>query len=486
MRQALTILLTLLGTVATISVHSETPDKPGEHLNGTTEPVSTPSFNPAVSTADKIEIARQLTAAEKFRQAGEILAALLAVEPENAEARVQLARVRARAGDFTAAIKEADVVLNRFPDYRAALLVKADALRQKKNLLAAIWWYNKLLEPEEHFAARLGLAYALLLSGDKQRALENSRLLQPQGSLQEEELEELRQALDRATRPNADLRYSHYEDSDGNQSDRYATGLSFWIRNWKWHAGYQHTEASGESGVREARDVFVKTHGQWSESLNLGGGLGVVQFDNGRMEDFFIGHLKADVAVPNGRAGAHVAREALTATAQLIENRIRLTDMAVFFSQTPYDRMSLDTTYHRKEYSDNNDSHDAQFAAQYALYRRIPRIDIGYRFRYLRFERQSRSGYFDPDWFRSHEAFTNVSFEYGKYYGYIEPSLGHQSFFRNGAPTSDLFGAGTGALGFRPSKNVLLEAYIEGGNYALGTATGFRYSLFGMRLGYMF
>jgi hypothetical protein len=118
----------------------------------------------------------------------------------------------------------------------------------------------------------------------------------------------------------------------------------------------------------------------------------------------------------------------------------------------------------------------------YTLYPKNPRINLGYRFRYLNFNRQSGSGYFDPNDFMANQIFISLNFEHDKFYLYLEPYGGYQSFRRYGDNNTGFFGGGSGVFGFNLSKNVLLEASAEGGNYALGAAAGFNYYLVGFRL----
>jgi hypothetical protein len=119
----------------------------------------------------------------------------------------------------------------------------------------------------------------------------------------------------------------------------------------------------------------------------------------------------------------------------------------------------------------------------YTLLTGNPHLRVGYRFRYLNFERQSRSGYFDPNDFMSHQIFVACSAETGRLYGYLEPYGGLQSFRRNGVRSNDdLFGGVSGTVGYRVTNNLRAEFNGEFGNYALQTAAGFEYYQIGGRL----
>ncbi len=100
----------------------------------------------------------------------------------------------------------------------------------------------------------------------------------------------------------------------------------------------------------------------------------------------------------------------------------------------------------------------------------------------MNFNRQSGSGYFDPNDFVANQIFVSLSFEGDKFCLYIETYGGYQSFRRYGDNNAGFFSGGSGVFGLNLSKNVLLEANAEGGNYALGAAAGFNYYLVGFRL----
>ncbi len=411
---------------------------------------------------------------------------ILSENPENLKARLHLARVLSWSGRLDEAIEEADKVLKESPDNKYALLVKANALRWKGNFKKAIPIYKKLLEKEEDFDSRLGLTYAYLSAGNIKAARESRKPLKPQYAYQEKALKELIEFMDRTTKPNLDIRYSYYKDSDDNVLNRFSLGFNFWAGNWKNNINYRHTDA--QDNIRDARaeDLAFRTYSKVSESFGIGGGLGLSQVSNGRTTNFLTGHIKADVNILNGIIGASIARDVFAETAELIEKRIRVTNASIYISQKLTDRLSLNGSYSYRDYSDDNNADDFQFSPSYTIHIKNPTINLGYRFRYLNFDRQSGNGYFDPNDFISNQIFTSLYFEREKFYSYIEPYGGYQSFKRNGSKNNDFFGGAYGTLGYKITKKVLFELNAEGGNYALETATGFNYYLVGLRLNAFF
>jgi hypothetical protein len=69
-----------------------------------------------------------------------------------------------------------------------------------------------------------------------------------------------------------------------------------------------------------------------------------------------------------------------------------------------------------------------------------------------------------------------------KYYTYLEVFVGHQTFRRDGDASDDFIYGGSGSIGFKPTPAVALEFNAEGGTFAAGTTSGFRYFVIGPRL----
>jgi hypothetical protein len=49
-------------------------------------------------------------------------------------------------------------------------------------------------------------------------------------------------------------------------------------------------------------------------------------------------------------------------------------------------------------------NHETQFTSQHLLFLQ-PKVEVGHRFRYLNYDRQSRGGYFDPNDYYANRAF---------------------------------------------------------------------------------
>jgi hypothetical protein len=111
-----------------------------------------------------------------------------------------------------------------------------------------------------------------------------------------------------------------------------------------------------------------------------------------------------------------------------------------------------------------------------------PRIVIGHRFRLLDFQKQSGSGYFDPNNYIANRAFASLYFENRIYWSYVEAYLGYDSYRGYGVASANFLHGGAGSVGIKPLQNLSLEINIEGGKFAAGSTSGFNYSTVAPRI----
>lgn len=446
-----------------------------ELKNAASEFMQALSYRGVFTEKERLQMAVYISWADRLEEAIAELRLLLAENAENEGARIHLARCLSWSGKLDEAIHEAERVLEKSPENRDAQLVKANTLSWRGDVNAAVPLYEHLLEKEDNFDARLGLAYALLARGDERAARENSKRLKPTYPYQEKELKKLLEAVDASARPSVELRYSHFNDTDKNIVNRYSMKYVFWIRNWKADINYRHTDARDHGRAKRAEEFFLNVYSKVTESFGVGGGIGIAQFGNNDVATALTGNIKADLNVFNGVIGASISREVFTETAELIENRIRVTSSGLYISQDLTKNLSVYGRYNYRDYSDGNSSHAIQFITKYVVYARNPRISVGYRLNFLDFSYHKRNGYFDPKDFISHSVFVTVYYEKGRYYLYLEPFAGHQSFRRYGEKNNDLFGGAYATLGLKISRDIVFEVSAEGGNYAMGSAGGWNY-----------
>lgn len=440
---------------------------------------------------ERVQMAVSISWGDQLDKAITEFQSIVQENPKNIEARIHLARTLSWAGRIDESLVEIDKVLDQHPQNKDALLVKANDLSWKGENDRALPLYRSILNEQEDFDTRLGYTAALFAKGDESAARTSMALLKPSYPYQENELKKLQEDISKPKNPShGDAKFTHYRDTDGNEVNRYLASYGFSSGDWTNLFNYIHTAANDYTRRNETDSLSGETRMRITRQLGIGAGLGVIRYNytdippnDDTTSDFVIGHIRADAEFPKGSAGVSLAREPLNETAELIEKRILFTSTRAYGSRNVTERLSVYGNYSYNSYSDENNSNDLQLAIRYALVRENPRTTVGYRFRYLDFNRQSLGGYFDPSNFLSHQIFVNTSFEKGRFSGSVELFSGNQSFTRDGVGNNDVVSGGTASIDYKLMKNIVIGVNGEGGDYALQTSTGFRYHQFGVRLG---
>jgi len=452
--------------------------------NAATFYVKALSLSQDFSEQEKIQIANYMAWGERLSDAITLLRDVLQKNPDNQEARVNLAKFLSWSGQLDEAIKEADNVLYKSPQNREALLVKANAINWKGKPRQAIPIYESLLKEQEDFDARLSYTYALLGIGSIKAAKESAMLLKSSYEYQEKELKELQDKLDTVRRPTLDSGYSYYRDSDHNILNRYYANFEFWFNDYKFDLHYRHTAAKGWLYNNRAEEVSLGVYKKVSDTIGIGVGTGLADLHNSTTHNFITGHINADIDFLEGSVGVMFSREVMTDTAEIIDNKIKINNLGLNIVQRLTDRWSIYGSYNYKDYSDNNFSHDFQITPKYLILNGNPGVSIGYTLRYLTFDRQTYHGYFDPENFLSNQLTLYFNYVKDKFYIYLEPYGGYQGYKRYGDSKHEVFGGGSGILGYKISKSFSMEFNGEGGNYAggAGATAGWKYYILGFRI----
>jgi tetratricopeptide (TPR) repeat protein len=430
---------------------------------------------------ERVQMAIYLSWADRLAESKDELNHVLVQEPKDVAARTHLARVLSWSGNLSAAIDQAEIVLADAPNHKEALLVKADALQWQGRYAEAIPLYQKLVTGNGDFDARVGLSRSMLAVGNRAGAVATRDSLTPANRRQQNELTKLTGVIDEETRPSIDGRYNYSRDSDRNRSNRYSFNGSLWIDNQKYGSDYRHTDASDPSRDNQADDFLVKVYSRLTDSFDVGAGIGFTRLDGRHTSNFPAGHARFDARLLAGKVGANVTREVLTDTAELIENRIRMTNVGLYLTQPLTERFAVHAGYNYKSFSDANHANDLQLVSQYAIWL-APQILVGHRFRLLDFHKQSGSGFFDPNNYIANRAFSSLYYEHRFFYTYLEAYAGHQTFRRNAVASDDFIHGGAGSVGVKPTSNLAIEVNVEGGNFAAGSTSGFNYFVIGPRI----
>jgi len=440
------------------------------------------SLSPSPFTRqERLQMAIAISWADRPDDAIRVLRSLLAENQQDRDARIHLAKVLSWSDRLQEAEAEADIVLKDYPENQDALLVKANTLRWRGEAAASIPVYEKALAQGENFDVRIGLASAYLAIGRKETAKETGKTLQPLYPYQKKEFAQFSDALCGVSASHTGIQYGYYADSDHNRVKRSTLSYGFWADRWEAELNARLTDAKDPTRHTKAEDVWMTAHSQTGR-LGLSAGAGVSRMEDDDAAYRATGLIKAAIGMDWGSVAVSASRDAFSDTAQLIENRIIRTSGSLGLAETLSPRLTLSESYTHSGYSDANDADDFQLAARYAVPLPFPKVATGYRFRYWDFRRQSRSGYFDPNHFTSHQIFVSLYAEKNAFYVSLDPYGGYQSFTRYGEKTSGFFAGFSASAGWRMKKCTSFELDGEGGNYAAGTAAGFNYYQVGGRL----
>ncbi len=426
------------------------------------------------SIEERLQMAIRISWAKRYREALYELELILKEDPENLKALTYHSQILSWAGRLDEALREIEIVLSKAPDNIDALLIKANILRWKGRDKEAIGIYERILMAQESFDARLGLTYSLINTGEFNRVGENLKLLIPQYPYQEKDLKELKDYYKRLHGPAITPEYSYYSDSEDNIVNRYSVKAHIQKEGFKGGIDYKEIHAKSFEYKNDATALNLNLFKRYKD-VGAFASIGMVRLNGKEPSTFITGNLRADLELKELKLGLNLSKDVFTDTALLIEKKIRFTEAGIGLSYPVFERVSIEASYRLRDYSDDNRSSDFMTSMRYNILQGNPSISGGYRFRYLDFKKQTLNGYFDPNNFYSHQLFLSLYLEKARGYLYLEPYGGYQSFERYGEKNHDFFTGGSLTTGYKIKNNLSIELNAEGGDYAAGVATGFRY-----------
>jgi tetratricopeptide (TPR) repeat protein len=434
-------------------------------------------------TADeRVRMAVVLSWDDRLKTAIQELNFILEKDPVNLNARLELARIYSWDGQLTRAVNAADELLALAPNDTEALLVKANALEWDDRFDRAIPLYQRIIDRDGEFDARLGLASSLLYSGDRTAAQRQLKTLTASNSRQKRQLQKVSDALDRETRPNVEVGYNFYSDSDSNHYRRYSARYGVGVGNHDFEVNIGRTNI--EEGVR-SDDVSFQADFNASSALGLAAGIGLTRLHDVTSAQFPTGLMRLHGRVARTSFSGGVTSEILSETASLVANHVRRLSFGGDLSRKVTSRWSVGGAYNRLRFSDTNQANDAQVRTEFTV-TNAPRVKIGYQLRYADYDRQSGGGFFDPSNFVSHRFSGSVELERRKFSTFVQVYGGRQSFSRYGEHTSEWAKGGRASFGFKATAKVTVEINASAGDFATGSVSGFHYFTAGSRVGYRF
>jgi hypothetical protein len=281
-------------------------------------------------------------------------------------------------------------------------------------------------------------------------------------------------------RPSLETRIDHATDSDHNDTVTTSTIANALVNDYFVSLRRDSVTAHDPLGSARFESTVFSIHKDLSETFGLGGGFGTVRTD--RWSDW-VGSFQANGKLLGAEITASIARELLASQADAIRARVAQTDFGLSASYE-LSKISSEFEFHHKLYSDHNSSNEFEWTPKYTFDIRTTKLDLGYKFGYTAFARNTDNGYWAPQRVLSHNLFAAWAFDWVKTYGRVELSAG-RDFVREAGPqsvgpTSGGFGvSAAAAIGFRPTADMVFECYFSGEQ-----SPGWRSSNVGLSLKY--
>ncbi|MEW5806888.1 MAG: tetratricopeptide repeat protein [Acidobacteriota bacterium] len=459
----------------------------------------------------RLKLARVLSWGKRYPESITEYEAILKKNPDDKEARLGLARVLSWKGDMKDSEAEFRKLKSADPDDVEVLVGLANVLSWQGKYPEAEAEYRKALEADsKNVDANTGLARVLLWQGEKREARRIARKLVeevPQNEKAQSLLGDVRTSL----RPHITTAYDWIDDSEDNTISIYRADFVF------------HPEPQTDMGVNLARydlelheaSASVNSYGVTLASRLSRRNFFYARLGGERLEDM-LGESKTYLVGALAYRYSHgeklhwgigVSRDTFKVTVETINNDLVVDSSHTDFSYTIAKPLRLYLRYERSDFSDGNDEDvdyddpmdkntrdDATFSVRYTVPLMKPSLTVSYRFRYLSFDENRDSGYFDPQRYVSNALNIELSGRTPNALFYYALSMdgGLQSFrFKNPDGTEtrsgdDSFFGGGALFGINIAKRVALEFYGSKTDYALQVGTGYSSTTAGARLRFQF
>lgn len=432
-----------------------------------------------------IELASILAMKKRYEEAVKLLLNVLERNPSDIEARKTLAMTFGWAGEYDESIKEYEKALALNPEDAGAQAGLGRVISWQGDLEGAESRLRRTLEKQpDNNDARLALANALWWKGEPQASLGEADIALKENPADIEALR-LRRRLRHHLGPELNLTFSGSIDSDENKLYVYkALGYVNEGRFLSLSLDYQRVEASRLDEAGEADILTIKDSMDISKRVSINPRLSFAKLKSGIGSTSLVaGGVSASWEIQKWlRAAGSAHSYALTDTARLIRNNIRVNEYAVAVIGD-YNIVTAAFEAGSSEYSDDNSRKD--LSANIALkLMGSPGIVAGVIALHRDFSAKTFSGYFNPRHFRSYSAYLTISDDIymDRIYYSITGTAGTQAFESENEDTASL----KASIGWRAGENAALEAGYKWSKSALENPAGFEFNEYRLGFNYLF
>ena len=361
-------------------------------------------------------------------------------------------------------------------------------------------WYERAIEADPgRKEAELGLAYLEVGDGDFETADARIRRLEERFP-GDREVGDLRAAYRGAGGPDARASWDRVEDTDDNELDIYriegGLGLRRDLRLVLGAARWDMRSPAGEASV-ESLYALLHWRPHRGHRVSLRGGSDRRENTAGETASTGIGGVRWEwQALPLWRVGASAQRDTFRYSPAILDNDVVIDAYEAFADGRPWERWQVEAAAGTWDLSDGNARTNLRAGVWYHV--PVPQLQlaVGYTFRYMDYDEDRDSGYFDPSGFTSHVARARARGRFGDRGTYYEvgAEAGVQSFDRiepvPGLPPAtvetsvrnDRILGGYGLLGVPLAGDFTLELHAAKTDYALASAAGFESTQYSVRL----
>ena len=443
------------------------------------------SFSAPLLAAPTAAMDAAYQAISEGRQAAAIrmLRDQLEQHPDDLEARALLAQLLSWSGALVEAGDQAERVLARDPVHPEALRARADAAAWRGDFATALPVYRRYLRHHPSAQARLAYGNALVAAGYLQRArttLDEFDLQRSWKTFEEfERVTAERQALvrrlHRRSAPSLLVGGTRYRDSAGSRRNESRAAFEQPLGDVRLNLLLELVETNDDQKSSDAHSALLGAEARVTDWLTASAALGATEIRDDQIDGYPVGRLNAWGRFDNLDYRLRLERNVFDETPTLLTNRIRLSELELGSGYAFSDRLQLAGNLTRTRYSDDNDSTEVELTPQVVLRLRDPGVRLGYRRNHLTFDRQSGSGYFDPDRLEADRIMLFATLFLPRLRGGVELYAGQQRFSRFGESVEQFIAGGSARVEVDLGRHLVLQTEVEGGNFDLRTPEGFSY-----------
>jgi tetratricopeptide (TPR) repeat protein len=404
---------------------------------------------------------------------------ILERRPDDVEVRLAYARSLSWMGAYTRSRAEYGRVIAEHPDRVEPIVGTAQTFAWGGQLKTARGWYEKALEvdPQDKNAV-IGLASVELWSGNPGEANVLATRLAERFP-EDKDVLELHGRTRKALAPWVRTFSERTDDTDENRLSVHGVSAGWGIRAGPsisvGVARFAMQDPTREATIDSLFSTigFVPAQGQ---RLIVRAGVDRRENSTDETDSYFVGaaHYTWGLDRP-WQFGAIAARDAIRYSPAIADNAILHDEYSAYVTGR-LGSWQIHGNTGFAEVSDGNSRVHLSGGFRYRLRSASPRIEAGYRLRYMDYDQNLDNAYFDPSDFRAHIGQLAVNDTFGSNRNSYNVSLdaGIQSFTLNGnAIDNDGILVVAGALGLPLSKAFVLDVKVSWGDYAAQTANGF-------------